>query len=156
LSCYKLTNTPAYAKIYSYMVDYEFTPEDDKLFDKLTETMNASEAREIILSKLGVHLGNKAITQAQSAPERPTAHRYSRRGGRSFPEPSDSELDPHWNVQDAPISEPANKAAQLALSELVEASRAASVRSYANRNAVSTTEAEARIQARSERKRRMA
>jgi len=25
-------------------------------------------------------------------------HHYSHRGGRSFPEPSDSEGDPHWNV----------------------------------------------------------
>jgi hypothetical protein len=30
--------------------------------------------------------------------DRPKTHHYSRRGGRSFPEPSDSESDPNWNI----------------------------------------------------------
>ena len=32
------------------------------------------------------------------------SRRYSRRGGRAYPEPSDSELDPHWNGASEPLS----------------------------------------------------
>lgn len=34
---------------------------------------------------------------------RPPRRRYSRRGGRAYPEPSDSELDPNWNVPYEPV-----------------------------------------------------
>jgi hypothetical protein len=37
-------------------------------------------------------------TNAHSRPRRP---RYSRRGGRAYPEPSDSELDEHWKIGQA-------------------------------------------------------
>lgn len=48
-------------------------------------------------------MGGKAVEAVQEPKKK--APRYSRRGGRSFPEPSDSELDPHWNTGYTPLSD---------------------------------------------------
>ena len=43
-------------------------------------------------------VGVAAIKSVQQPGAKKAPRRYSRRGGRSFPEPSDSDLDPYWNT----------------------------------------------------------
>jgi hypothetical protein len=57
------------------------------------ERMSGNRARAV---------GGRVIDVVQPRKRRP---RYSRRGGRSFPEPSDSELDPHWNSGYVPLDD---------------------------------------------------
>jgi len=79
------------------MKELEYTPAEDTRFDHLmdVEYKTAIEAREIIEKERGNTLGARAV--AEILEQRPKAKRVNRRGGRSYPEPSDSELDPHWN-----------------------------------------------------------
>ena len=132
------------------MTDFEYTSSEETLFDELTETNSASEARDIIFGARLGKLGGKAVSQLNIAPEAPRKPHYSRRGGRSFAEPSDSELDPHWNVQGAPELAFTDEAARLAFLQLAEQSQAAAVQSYADRNGVNLVIASAHIKAKKE------
>lgn len=59
------------------------------------------------------HRNNAQESQNSNPVSRPTRH-TSRRGGRSFTEPSDSDLDPAWNP---PYIEPTNTESVVADSE---------------------------------------
>ena len=108
------------------MATYEYTPQEDARFDHLTDAENHTygEARDIIMRERQAALARQSfklatapkmapepepvasepveeLTQQSAAPRKRT--HYSRRGGRSYPEPSDSELDPYWNGRDAAV-----------------------------------------------------
>lgn len=103
------------------MATYEYTPQEDARFDHLTDAENHTygEARDIImrerqaaLARQSFKLSTQSEMPSEPEPIEPQLvdsgadvnnssprklRRYSHRGGRSYPEPSDSELDPYWN-----------------------------------------------------------
>jgi hypothetical protein len=131
------------------MATPEFSEAEDKLFDKLSETKSAAEARDIVLKRREEALGGRAVSQAN----RVSTPHYSRRGGRSFPEPSDSELDPYWNGKgDTSFTE--NAGSRDAFEQLIHESAQATIQTYAKNFGVSIEQAAAILKAQKERKRR--
>lgn len=51
-------------------------------------------------------------TQEPPVSQKATRNRVNRRGGRAYPEPSDSELDPNWNASVPPTTEDAARNAK--------------------------------------------
>lgn len=105
----------------------EFTPEQEQKLDRLVDARGYSydDARREL--GLGDEGSRRSTRKAGSAAVERTVKkpRHSRRGGRSYPEPSDSELDPHWNVSFAVSQTPEQKAAMTAFQEEREQERRA-------------------------------
>jgi len=105
------------------MNESELTPAEDKKFDHMTDVdmMTVDEAWEVIRREREDAVGAHAVTEVLTQQESPKKYRrYSHRGGRSFPEPSDSSLDPYWNGQAevAPVED--QRASREAFDHLVE------------------------------------
>jgi hypothetical protein len=85
------------------MKDPELSAKEEARLDYLMDAQNrtADEARKYILAERRMLVGAGAVAETSAkkptSTERPKQKHPSRRGGRSFPEPSDSELDPYWN-----------------------------------------------------------
>lgn len=84
------------------MKDPELSAEEEAQLDHLMDAQNktADEARKSILAARRILVGAGAVAEIAAKPtstERPKQKHYSHRGGRSYPEASDSELDPYWN-----------------------------------------------------------
>ena len=99
-------------------------PDDelDRELDRLVDTRNVSyaEARAI----LGIHTDEAVAVNALAGSrgkKKPERH-YSHRGGRSYPEPSDSDLDPNWTLADYQ-HEPIDPDEADRRRELIEAAR---------------------------------
>ena len=127
-----------------------YTPDEDARLDYLMDVrnMDAREARRIIDEERKGNVGAKATERLVAKPGASSRH-YSRRGGRAFPEPSDSELDPHWNgTAQTPQVErtPENDAA---FDEFAAQAREASIRAMVA-SGMSETEAIARDKAKRE------
>lgn len=82
----------------------EYSPQINTLLETGQITYDDAERRSGRTPARAGAVGGKVIESAQQTPNK-TPRRYSRRGGRSFPEPSDSELDPHWNTGYTPLSD---------------------------------------------------
>lgn len=79
------------------------TPEDllaERLVDQGVATVHDAYAQ-----LLDLHPDRPIARDPQAAEAAKKRPHYSHRGGRSYPEPSDSELDPNWHVQPETLSE---------------------------------------------------
>lgn len=126
----------------------EIETSEDKQFDYLTDVRNldAKSAHLIIHNERTDDASRRLVGDVVTSPHsnRP-APRYSHRGGRSYPEPSDSERDPYWNSRepDGAMAEDS----QVALQALAYQSREA-LKQFWIAGGLSPTEAEARMIAR--------
>lgn len=70
--------------------------------------LNSEERRiqvQLEQGSINEFMAEAARTGSWPEPPKPSKpHHYSHRGGRSYPEASDSDLDPNWNVEPAQIS----------------------------------------------------
>lgn len=69
--------------------------EDEKRLDDIADKLGSYSLARAFLG-LPLEEDESILPTRATAKKREPPH-YSRRGGRAFPEPSDSELDPHWN-----------------------------------------------------------
>lgn len=88
------------------------TSDEESKIDRLVDQGVAvpMDAESVVLGQRRL---NEAVgrvigdTMPPTKSERRSTPHYSRRGGRAYPVPSDSELDPYWNTPDrnAPLSD---------------------------------------------------
>lgn len=135
------------------MADFEYTPSEDARFDRLMDVdlKSAAEAREIIAKERTEALGGRALANVANRTKTP---HHSRRGGRSYPEVSDSEADPFWNgqVTSEPIVE--DEAAQATFDKIAQDAHRAAIEALARRTGMTELEAAARYKAQQEVKNR--
>lgn len=133
------------------MNEFELTPAEEVKYDHLTDARNltAYEAREIIkMERDTSSIGKKVVAETMKPEVRPTPRHASRRGGRAFPEPSDSELDIDWNVS-SELPDPALiEESQEAFDAFAHDAEAAAITSLAERAGISEDHAAARLKAR--------
>lgn len=143
---------------FDHLVDVEMqTPADARAIvakeRQAVEYQAAQEAQRAAVA----HGAVEASARLTGIPETPlstskanSARHYSRRGGRAYPEASDSELDPYWNggaSYDPSTDTPEN---QQAFRALADDSHEAAVKALARHSGVSEAEARARLKARRE------
>jgi hypothetical protein len=134
------------------MAEHEYTPQEDAQFDYLMDVLNksAGEAREIIAKERQETVGARAVAHLVSKPEGHTRKHASRRGGRAYPEPSDSELDPYWNGPALGHSHTPTPADAAAFEQLKQESREATIQAFMTQHDISEVAAAALYKAKRE------
>lgn len=124
----------------------EMRPSEDIKFDYLTDVryMDAAEARLAIYRERTDAASRRLVDLLVNGPKPEKKPHYSRRGGRSYPEPSDSELDPYWNNSGS--NEPQTEVSKAALHKISQESHEDLKRTWID-DGVSPTQAEARMKA---------
>lgn len=142
----------------------ELSPEEEARFDRLVDegVANPHDALEtILLDRRGreAKAGATTVARLVSFPEKSKdikkPRRRNTRGGRAYPVPSDSELDPNWNVRrDDTIDQPTlfedNDEILEIKQRIAEDSRADTIRAMMEHEGLTELEAAARYKARQE------
>ena len=131
------------------MTYYEYTPEQEAKYERFVDQgFNSLEARTMSGATKVEELGHKALSTMVLKSEKPGV-RHDHRGGRSYPEPSDSELDPYWNGEAAvePVAD--NEASRVGFSSFAQEADGDAINSLIKAG-FSPTEATARFKAKKE------
>lgn len=134
------------------MNHFELSPSEDARFDHMVDVENksADDAWRIIEMERYSSIGKKIVDTVEHSEPKSTPSYTSRRGGRAYPEPSDSELDPYWNSP-AELPDPAViEEGKDAFEALAEEVRGDAIKSLANRTGMTEVEAAARLKAKNE------
>lgn len=83
-------------RILNYFIQAEEEPEEDTREARRKERLQDAAGKPVNEANAIVD-GKRLYPRASTRPPRSKVRHYSRRGGRSFPEASDSSLDPYWN-----------------------------------------------------------
>lgn len=131
------------------MTEFELSPSEEAKYDHLTEAQNLTpyEARQIIEMERYAAIGKKVTHEAQQPTKQPAPRHNSRRGGRAFPEPSDSELDLDWNGTSELPNPAVIEEGQEAFDAFAHGAEEAAIKSLAKRAGISEAHAAVRLKA---------
>lgn len=137
------------------MDEFEYTPKEDARHDYLMDVLykDANEARKIILFERQQILGTQATTEVISAPDYYSKRRRrDHRGGRAYPEVSDSEADPFWNDTSPVEPRQPDPAADAAFAQFKYEAKQDTVQWMVEHEGMSEVEARARVKAKQEKR----